>query len=251
MSLLRRSLVIGIGVWMSVATGQASAQAPTSNVREGCARTFDATADYFPDKVHLEDAANFSVEYRRSFKVVTVRDANPGGVPARYVLVQCGTPAPPLQGELTGAQIINVPVTSIFAASTTHVSLLVDLGRLDVLTGVSRLRELSGPALVARVASGRVHEFAPVSVVDPELVVTHRPSLLMAGSASSPALPVIRAAGIPVVSNTEWLEPTALARAEWVKYMAVFLNEERKATELFGSMKARYRSGRRHCLARS
>ena len=229
--------------------GQAAARSAAGNVREGCVRTFEATADYFPDKVRLEDAANFSVEYHRSFKVVTVRDPNPGGAPAVHVLRQCGAPAPRLEGALRGAQIITVPVTSLFAASTTHLSLLVDLGRLDVLTGVSRLRELSGAALAARVATGRVHEFAPVSVVDPELVVTHRPALFMAGSAGSPALPVIRAAGIPVVSNTEWLEPTALARAEWLKYMALFLNEERKASEVFAAMKDRYRSLSSRALA--
>ena len=40
---------------------------------------------------------------------------------------------------------------------------------------------------------------------------------------------MIQTAGVPVVANTEWLEPTALGRAEWLKYMALFLNEERKA----------------------
>jgi len=251
MHVARRLVAVSCAA-IAVASSQASAQSAASNVREGCVRTFEATADYFPDKIRLEDAANFRVEYRRSFKVVTVRDANPGGVPASYVLVQCGTPAPRLEGALTGAQIINVPVTSIFAASTTHLSLLVDLGRLDVLTGVSRLRELSGRALAAHVATGQVHEFAPVSVVDPELVLAHRPALFMAGSAAtSPALPVIRAAGIPVVANTEWLEPTALARAEWLKYAALFLNEERKATEVYGSMKARYRALSARALAQT
>jgi iron complex transport system substrate-binding protein len=235
--------------WIVVMAHQVPAQS-AGNVREGCVRRFEATVDYFPDKVRLEDAANFSVEYHRSFKVVTVRDATPGSVPARYVLVQCGTPSPELQGALAAAPIVNVPVTSVFAAFTTHVSLLVDLGRLDVLTGVSRLRDLSGAALAARVATGRVHEFAPVSVPDPELVVAHRPSLFMAGGTTSgAALPVIRAAGIPVVANMEWLEPTALARAEWLKYMALFLNEERTASDVFRAMKARYRALSARALA--
>ena len=246
---MRIELIASLCVWPLLVAGNLSAQPAAGNVRSGCVRTFEATRDYFPDKARIEDAANFSVEYRRSFKVVTLRDASLGGVPARYVLVQCGTPLPQLEGDLAGAQVVTVPVNSIFASSTTHLSLLVDLGRLDVLTGVSRLRELSGPALAARVATGLVHEFAPVSVVDPELVVVHRPSLFMAGSASSPALPPIRAAGIPVVSNTEWLEPTALARAEWLKYLALFLNEEHKATEVFGRMKARYRSLSSRALA--
>jgi iron complex transport system substrate-binding protein len=53
---------------------------------------------------------------------------------------------------------------------------------------------------------------------------------------------VIKTAGVPVVANTEWLEPTALGRAEWVKYMALFLNDERKAQALYAETKGRYRS---------
>ena len=211
------------------------------NLTNGCVDTYDATVDYFPNKVRVEDAVNFDVEYRKSYKVVTVREVGLARAAERYVLVQCGTPAPRLDGPLAGAQIVTVPTTSVFVSSTTHLSLLIDLGRIDVLTGVSRLRELTGDALQARAAAGRVREFAPVSVIDAELVVSARPSVVMTNGASSPALPIIRAGGIPVTANTEWLEPTALARAEWVKYMALFLNEEAGAQSRYTAVKGRYR----------
>jgi iron complex transport system substrate-binding protein len=214
--------------------------AEAANLTRGCVQSFDAAADYFPDQVAVEDAINFTVEYRRSYKVVTVKEAYPGGPPERYVLAQCGAPAPRLQGDLAGAQLVTVPVTSLFCSSITHLPLLEDLGRVDVLTGVSRLTDLMDDAMQQRRRAGLVREFAPASVVDAELVVSSRPSLLMAGSTLSAPLAVIRGAGIPVVANTEWLEPTALARAEWLKYMALFLNEERKAQSAFGAMKARY-----------
>ena len=67
---------------------------PGSNLTTGCVESFDAAADYFPDKAAIEDAVNFTVEYRRSYKVVTVKEAYAGGPPERYVLVQCGAPAP-------------------------------------------------------------------------------------------------------------------------------------------------------------
>ena len=38
------------------------------------------------------------------------------------------------------------------------------------------------------------------------------------------------------------LEPTALARAEWLKYIALFVNEERQATALHDATSARYRA---------
>ena len=185
----------------------------------------------------------FNVEYRRSYKVVTVKDVSAGGPPDRYVLVQCGTPAPTLAGELAGAQVVTVPITSLFAFSTTNLPLLVDLDRVDVLTGVAQFDAVVSREVQARIKTGKVVEFARVGlVIDVERVVTTKPSLLLAGSTSGATLAVIRSAGVPVVANSEWLESTALGRAEWLKYLAVFLNEERKAQSVYSAMKSRYRS---------
>jgi iron complex transport system substrate-binding protein len=234
-----------------VAAQRPEPRVAAANLTRRCVDRFDATADYFPDKVEIQDAANFSVEYRMSYKVVTIKEAYAGGPPERYVLVQCGTPAPQLVGELAGSQAVTVPIASLFVFSTTHLSLLVDLDRVDVLTGVTQRDVVISPEVEARLKTGKVAEFAKVGlVVDVERVVTAKPSLLMAGGTSSATLGVIRNAGVPVVANTEWLEPTALGRAEWLKYMALFLNEEQKAHVLYGAMKERYRSLRMRAAAR-
>lgn len=244
--MLRRGVTVALAacvgcVALVVAAGGAP-RAVDANVVRGCVEKYDAAVDYFPDKVTVDDASMFTVAYHGHYKVVTVREAYAGGPAERYVLVQCGTPPPRLDGDLAGAQIATVPVTSLFSSSSTHVSLLVDLGRLDVLTGVSRLRELIDDEVKRRAASGLIREFSPLSVIDAELVVSSHPGLFMSGGGTSASLPVIRSAGIPVVANTEWLEPTALARAEWLKYVAVFLNEERAAQRVYAAMKGRYQA---------
>jgi len=237
-------MVLGSTAVLVTSSARAHARASSqslSNVTRGCVGGYDATKDYFPEKVTIDDAMNFSVVYHRSYKVVTVRNTS-GTSEERYVLVQCGAPVPKLEGDLVGAQVATVPVASIYSASTTHLSLLVDLGRLDVLTGVSNVKHLVGDEIVKRAKSGQVREFARVSVIDAELVVSQRPGLFMTAGMASAPLSVIRGAGIPVVATHEWLEPTALARAEWLKYMALFLNEERAAQRLYGEIKGRYRS---------
>ncbi len=217
--------------------------ASSTNLTRGCVEKFDAAADYFPEKAAIEDAAIFSVEYRRSYKVITVKDVSDRGSGDRYVLAQCGTPAPPLVGDLAGAQVVTVPVTSLFAFSTTNLPLLVDLERVDVLTGVAQFDAVVSREVKARIDTAKVVEFARVGlVIDVERVVTVKPSLLLAGSTSGATLAVIRSAGVPVVDNSEWLESTALGRAEWLKYLAVFLNEEHKAQSVYSAMKNRYRS---------
>jgi iron complex transport system substrate-binding protein len=239
-----------LALWIAAGRGP---RAAAGNVTRGCVDRFDPGVDYFPEKATVDDAVNFRVAYHRSYKVVSVKEAYPGGPPERYVLVQCGTPAPALDGDLRGAQIVRVPITSLFAASTTQLSALVDLRRLDVLTGVSRLQYLSGVEIEKRAATGHVREFAPDSVIDAELVVASRPSIFLAAGFASPPLAMIRAAGIPVIADTEWLETTALGRAEWLKYIALFLNEDGHAQRVYDAMKGRYRalSARARALPRS
>lgn len=227
-------------LWLAAFQGAATpARAAASNVIHGCVDRFEPAADYFPDKVTVEDAVNFTVTYHRSYKVVQVRSGASGPV-ERYVLVQCGAPAPALRGDLAGAQVATVPIASFYSASTTHLSSLVDLQRLDVLTGVSTKTFLYGDDLLRHANDQQVKEFAPSSVINTELVVSERPALFMTGGSLSSELSVIRQAGIPVVANNEWLEPTALARAEWLKYIALFLNEERAGQRLYSEVKARY-----------
>jgi iron complex transport system substrate-binding protein len=213
-----------------------------ANVTSGCLDRYAESIDYFPHKTVIESAQNFSVEYRNSYKVVTVSHAYVGGPPERYVLVQCGTPTPRLPADLASAPLVPVPVTSIFSASTTHLQVLADLNRIEVVTGVSKAADATIPSLVSRIASGAAVEFAPTSVIDTERVVARAPSIFMTGGSFHSALAVVRGAGIPVVANVEWLESTPLARSEWVKYTALFLNEEQKAQATFDRVKHAYAS---------
>jgi iron complex transport system substrate-binding protein len=228
-----------VALTATLAAATPAAMGP-ANIIRGCVDRFDAAADYFPDKASLEDASNFAVEYHRSYKVVTVREPYPGGRPERDVLVQCGAPRPALTGDLASAAVVTVPITSLFSASSTHVPPLVDLGRLEVLRGVDKIASIVSPQVLAHVASAHVVEFSPGSVIDAEKIVAARPSVLMTSGFPNSAYAAIRAAGVPVVANAEWLEPTALGRAEWVKYEALYLNEERQAQSAFARVKAAY-----------
>jgi iron complex transport system substrate-binding protein len=213
---------------------------PPANVTVGCINNYDASADYFPDKARVIDSRNFSVEYRRSYKVVSVRAASPTAA-ERYVLLQCGAPRSAIAPELRGIPVIDVPITSLFAYSTTHLPLLVDLDRVDVVTGVAQIGDVTNAPVLERIKQGKIVEFASNQLdIDAERVVAARPSLLMVTSGATPALPAIRSAGIGAVVNTEWLEPTPLGRAEWLKFMALFLNEERKGESVYAAMKGRY-----------
>jgi len=104
----------------TVAISSVAAQAPTTNLINGqCVTTYDASIDYFPEKLNTNDdkATYFSIEYHNNYKVV--KNSRTGRT---YVLVQCGTPAPTDVNNAT--ELYQVPITTAAAMETTVVPYL-------------------------------------------------------------------------------------------------------------------------------
>ncbi|MBW5480928.1 ABC transporter substrate-binding protein [Streptomyces bambusae] len=208
---------------------------------EGCIKDFDPAKDYFPVKSTVKHAKNFTLRYEKSYQVLTVNEPFPKGKPESYVLVKCGAPKPELTGELASAQQVTVPVKSLYSASTTHLPLLTETGTLDVLTGVASTTNISSAQVIERVKAGKVTEYAKDRTIDAETVIGAKPDVLMTQGTDDPQYPKLRQAGIAVVANAEWLEPSPLGRAEWVKAMAALTGAEKRAGEVFDTVEGDYR----------
>jgi iron complex transport system substrate-binding protein len=210
------------------------------SAQEACIETYQPGVDYFPDKVAPTYAENFSVTYHDSYKVVTVGEPYVGGAPQTYVLVQCGAPTPDLTGDLAGAAVIQIPVMSVFAGSTTHNPMFDALDAVDRITGVATLAYTTNEAILAADAAGRLTQFAVTGAIDAETVIDAEPDVLFTDGGDDSAYDVLRRAGIPVVAVAEWLEPNLLGRAEWIKYFSLFLDREQLANSVFASVEASY-----------
>jgi iron complex transport system substrate-binding protein len=192
-----------------------------------------------PAPTTVERATNFSIRRAEGYDVLTVAQPSPGAPAESYVLVHCGA-QPQLPPDLAAAPQIPVPITSIYSGSTTHLPLLVDLERLDVLTGVATAAYVTSPQVNERIASGAVVEYAPAEQIDAERVIAARPSVLMTGGFDDPAYATVRTAGVPVVANAEYLEATPLGRAEWIKVMGALTGDQARAQEVFDRIEAAY-----------
>ncbi len=214
------------------------AEAPTA-AGKNCIEDYDPAKDYFPDKAQPEFAQNFSVEYHNSYKVLTVRPAD-GSVEEKYVLLQCGAPAPSLEGELSKARIIAIPITSLFSAASAHMPLLVDLGHVDVLTGVAQARYITTAPVLDRIRQGHVTEYAANDVIDTELVILKAPSILMSSGGYPEAYKRSPKGGNRSRNKRGMAGAISPGPCGWLKFLALFLNEERKARDQFNVVRDRY-----------
>lgn len=212
-----------------------------SNLTDGCVENYDPNQDYFPQKTTVEYASGFTIEYFNNYKLVTVtnpwQDAEES---FQYVLVQCGTPAPEGYDD---ALVLDVPIQSIIALSTTYLPHLESLGLVDRLVAVDSLLWTTTPAVQERIAADAVIEVGSGSSINVESVLELDPDLVMAYGIGLPDYdthPILLEAGVPVALNGDFVEQDPLGRTEWMKFLAAFFNKEGQATEIFDTVAAEY-----------
>ncbi|WAC10497.1 ABC transporter substrate-binding protein [Dyadobacter pollutisoli] len=200
----------------------------------------DGSSRYI-DKIEVKHAKGFTIEYFSNYKILNIVSSfEKSADTLQYVLLEKDTPRP---DEYPNAQLIHIPVRSLVAMSSMHVGLLDFLGATDILTGLGTLQYVYSPKVIAMIKAGKVAEIGRDQGLNEEKLVEMHPDVVMTiGSPGGKTdhYQILKQAEIPVLVNSEWIEKTPLARAEWVKLMAALLNQEKLVNEKFGEIESEY-----------
>ena len=212
----------------------------TTGLPRTCVSDYEQGKDYFPDKVTVDYATNFTLDFQSDYAVLTIKQPYPGGAPATYVVSACGTPEPELTGPLAGAQVIDGPVQKVFSGSTTQLPWFTELGVLDALTGVADGSLVSNDQVRARIDDGSVVQYGTGGNIDTERVLADKPDVLLTDGTQNDAYPAIERAGIPVIGVADYLETSPLGTAEWIKVLGVLTGRADQAQKVFAGIADRY-----------
>lgn len=190
----------------------------------------------------LHYAQNFEIEDFGTHRILTVRNALRQKTPAqRYALVPKDQPVPELPD---GVPIIRTPVERIVVMETVHVGYLEALGRIDRIVGAASIEFINNPAIQQGAAEGRIRRLQGGQLLDVETLLTLQPDLVLTSVAADPAFDVpakLQRAALPVVPTAGYLEAHPLARAEWIKFIAEFVDQREAAEQTFEAVATRYR----------
>jgi len=246
---MSRSAAFWIFVFLFAISGltamaQADSAAQEANVTNGCVESFDASTDYFPHKVSVEFAQNFTVEYFNHYKIVSLLPWPGAEEPEQYLLVQCGTPVPDGYGDLP---VIEVPVNRFVGMTTSILPHLTAQNLLDRLVGVDTVMFTSSQDVVSRVNAGEIAEIGGGGTggeINFEILLGLSPDLVMAQEffAGGTSIAQLQQAGLTAVLNADYADTTPLGQAEWGKYIALFFNTEAEANTIFEGVAARYQA---------
>lgn len=130
---------------------------------------------------------------------------------------------------------IKIPVHSVAISSSTHTEPLQLIGEIESVSAACTPELIYNKHLSERFSEGKLISLGDAFNVNLEQLLIAHPDIYMVASYNRQDDNTNRLlqAGIPVVYNNEWTETSLLARAEWIKYVAVFFGKEAVADSLF------------------
>lgn len=189
----------------------------------------------------INHAQGFTITYHNNYKIVSILSPLETGTDtSKYILLERGTARPK---GFEKAQVIEIPLRNIVATSSMHVALLEFLDSQDIITGLSNPEYIYSAKVQALIKAGNVANIGRDQGLNDEKLVEMHPDAVMAmggPGTKTDHYRVLAQAGIPVLINSEWIEKTPLARAEWVKLVAALVNKEKLVNEKFGKIEMEY-----------
>lgn len=187
----------------------------------------------FPPQVL--NAQGFSVDYYPTYKVVHNNIVNES-----YVLYQCGVQPPAASSFPNGTKFFQIPLTSVSAPETVPFAFLELLGVDDRVQSVSPYTTSAcGEKLLA------CNLTAPDAMqLDNTTMLQDTVGPYVDGVLVSSVEPYAKAFSFNAAQD-----PGLLSTAEWVKYLGLFFNLDKAATDIFNGIAQAYNATRDAAIA--
>ena len=204
-------------------------------------------------------AQRITVVRHKGYTEVTLQNPwREGKVLHRYLLVPSGaaeaSAGSTLPGEPAGTRasgplpeglphgtVIRTPLRRAVVFTTVHCALLQMLHREERIAGVADLKYIKIPYVHDGVRSGRIADCGDGMAPVVEKIIDQRPdAIFLSPFENSGGYGKVEEIDIPIIECAEYMEPTPLGRAEWMRFYGMLFGCERQADSLFAVVDSSY-----------
>ena len=220
-----------------------------------CGGNGNSSVSTYADSIYLpEYASGFRILGAEGRSSVIIESVNPwqgaDSVVTRLFIARDGE-EPPQGFE---GQVIEGDARRIVAMSSTHIAMLDVIGETARVVGVSGMDFISNDAVRSRRDS--IGDVGYDGNVNYELLLSLQPDiiLLYGTNGASGMEPKLKELGIPYVYIGEYLEDSALGKAEWIVAVAEIVGKRDEGINAFSAIPERYNAIREkaaNCLKHS
>ncbi len=194
------------------------------------------------DTIRMEYAKHITIVKHDGY--TTAELSNPwrkDGVLHRYVLVSRKDSARMASKVSTlDGTVVYTPVGRGVMFSAPHCYLMGEIGAADVVSGVCDLNYINLQYLHKAVSDGRVADCGNGMSPSVERIVSVSPDALFVTPFEGVNYGQLANIGVPLIECADYMETSALGRAEWMKFYGMLVGRENEADSLFAVVKRNY-----------
>lgn len=140
----------------------------------------------------------------------------------------------PAQGTLAHA-------THALLFTTTHSNLIDELGCTDAIAGICETEYIANPRLRQALAEGHIKDMGSAMTPDRERIAGLSPDIILLSPYENAATyGGLEALCIPIIQCADYMETSALGRAEWIRFYGRLFGKSQEADSLFLAIEAEY-----------
>lgn len=165
---------------------------------------------------------------------------NKGKLLQKYILVSrdCND-----LSQLPQGTIVRVPLRRVITFSVVHAGLMVELGATDAIAGIADLQYVRNPFILKRCTSGKISDIGNSMSPNVEKVIDAAPdAMFVSPFENAGGYGKLEGTGIPLIECADYMEATALGRAEWMKFYGMLLGYGQVADSLFSVVDSSYQA---------
>ncbi|MBL7910199.1 MAG: ABC transporter substrate-binding protein [Bacteroidia bacterium] len=139
--------------------------------------------------------------------------------------------------------LIKSPCKKIATLSSIYVNMLCELGLIDKVVAIDNVDYVNNKEILARCATKKIVELSRGIELDLEQTIALNPDIIFTfgmGDPKKDVNPKLLQTKIPVAISLDHKEETPLARAEWIKFFAAFVEKKDMADSIFNLVEKNY-----------
>ena len=192
-------------------------------------------------EIPLQYATLLQLTAADSFTIATIKDPyDTTKILQSYCLLEKDVTPPKALPKST--TIIRIPLQRAAVFSSVHLALLQELHAIRQVRGICDIQFIIDQNLQALIRHQRLINYGGSLRPDLELLVATRADALLVSSLVDVDRPELRKTGIPIIECADYLETSALGRAEWIKFFGLLFGQRQAADSIFQQVEDRYQS---------
>ena len=185
------------------------------------------------DTIPMQYAKNITMVRYGDCVEVTLKNPWGKGLLGSYILTSNPDAIPPYEG---GTPVITTPLKNALVFTAVHCGLICEFGMEESIGGVCEREYIHG-------LTKEVVDCGNGMSPNQERIIQLRPdAMLVSPFESNTGHDKLGQLGMPIIECAEYMESTALGRAEWMKFYGLLFGKEKEANAMFDALVSRYDS---------